>query len=501
MFQERMLFRGGGGPKLTHCLSQHSALAPVASKLKRLPCLARYSGNLRVSPIGRRPSVSVAKSASEDATEVSTLERPADSVPESSEVGPSPECEGRSLNSQDDVDLPTRVFSEIYPGTLLLSVATGGGLLASSASFLATPASFAEAIGILAIIVAVHEAGHFLAARVQNIHVTKFAIGFGPPLIKYQGPEVEYSIRAFPLGGFVGFPDDDPSSPYPADDPDLFSNRTIPQRALVISAGVLANLLFAFSILFTQATTVGVAKETFEPGVKVTMVFKDSIAEQAGLLPGDMIMGIDERVLNPGPRAVSNVVAEINSHPGDSLPLVIKRDGSPVRISVTPDPGRDGKGRVGMQLESNSRITRKAAEDIGEAVSTASAQFGTILKEMVTGLQQIIFNFSKTSEQVSGPVAIVAVGAEVARLDAAQLFTFAAVINMNLAVVNVLPLPALDGGYLALLILEALRGGKKLPEKVEQGVMASGLVFLMAVGIGLVVRDTVNLGILNKFHG
>lgn len=81
------------------------------------------------------------------------------------------------------------------------------------------------------------------------------------------------------------------------------------------------------------------------------------------------------------------------------------------------------------------------------------------------------------------------------RVDASRLFTFAAVINMNLAVVNILPLPALDGGYLALLALEAIRGGKKLPEGVEQGVMASGLVFLMAVGLSLIVRDTVNLGV------
>lgn len=448
--------------------------------------------------LGRRQSVcAAAKSAPDAGSETANLERPADSVPESSEVGPSPECERRYHNC----DLPPRLFSDIYPGKVLFGVATGGGLLASSAAFLATPASFAEAIGILAIIVAVHEAGHFLAARVQNIHVTKFAIGFGPALIKYQGPEVEYSIRAFPLGGFVGFPDDDPSNPYPSDDPDLFSNRTIPQRALVISAGVLANLLFAFSILFTQATTVGVAKESYEPGVKVTMVFKDSIAQQSGLRPGDLIVGIDDRQLIPGPGAVSDVVSEINTHPGSSLPLVVNREGSPIQIMVTPDPGRDGKGRVGMQLESNNRVTRKVAENFGEAVLTASSQFVTILNEMITGLQQIIFNFAKTSEQVSGPVAIVAVGAEVARLDAAQLFTFAAVINMNLAVVNVLPLPALDGGYLALLVLEALRGGKKLPEKVEQGVMASGLVFLMAVGLGLVVRDTLNLGILGGFHG
>lgn len=116
------------------------------------------------------------------------------------------------------------------------------------------------ALGVLAAIVAVHEAGHFFAARSQGIHVSKFAIGFGPPLIKYQGPEVEYSLRAIPLGGFVAFPDEDPDCPYPPDDPDLLKNRPILDRAIVITAGVIANAIFAFSLLFTQVSLlVGVA--------------------------------------------------------------------------------------------------------------------------------------------------------------------------------------------------------------------------------------------------
>ncbi len=113
-----------------------------------------------------------------------------------------------------------------------------------------------SAIGVLAAIVAVHEAGHFFAARSQGIHVSKFAIGFGPPLIKYQGPEVEYSLRAVPLGGFVAFPDEDADCPYPPDDPDLLKNRPILDRAIVITAGVIANAIFAFSLLFTQVSVV-----------------------------------------------------------------------------------------------------------------------------------------------------------------------------------------------------------------------------------------------------
>lgn len=106
-------------------------------------------------------------------------------------------------------------------------------------------------------------------------------------------------------------------------------------------------------------------------------------------------------------------------------------------------------------------------------------------------------NFSKTAENVSGPVAIVAVGAEAARTDASGLFQFAAILNINLAVVNILPLPALDGGYLLLLALEAARG-KKLPQGVENGFMASGLILLTGLGAALIVHDTLNL-VVSKF--
>lgn len=112
---------------------------------------------------------------------------------------------------------------------------------------------------------------------------------------------------------------------------------------------------------------------------------------------------------------------------------------------------------------------------------------------VVGGLQKIVTNFSQASQQLSGPVAIVASGAEIVRTDAAGLFQFCAIININLAFVNLLPLPALDGGFLLLLALEALRGGKKLPAALEQGVMASGLLLLMTAGVGLIVRDTINL--------
>jgi RIP metalloprotease RseP len=126
-------------------------------------------------------------------------------------------------------------------------------------------------IAVLAILIIVHELGHFLAARWQNIHVNRFSIGFGPILWKYQGPETEYAIRGFPLGGFVGFPDDDPDSNIPPNDPNLLRNRPIFDRAIVISAGVIANLIFAYLLLVFQIGLLGV--QELAPGVSISQVW------------------------------------------------------------------------------------------------------------------------------------------------------------------------------------------------------------------------------------
>jgi hypothetical protein len=128
------------------------------------------------------------------------------------------------------------------PSVLLTTIAAAGmGGLMGLLPELSGPASTVEAILILCGIVAFHELGHFSAARLQDIHVSKFAIGFGPTLWSYKPGEVEYSLRALPLGGFVAFPDNDEDCPYPDDDPNLLKNRPILDRLIVISAGALAH--------------------------------------------------------------------------------------------------------------------------------------------------------------------------------------------------------------------------------------------------------------------
>lgn len=357
------------------------------------------------------------------------------------------------------------------------------------------PQSVLEALGVLAAIITIHECGHFLAAYLQNIHIAQFSIGFGPALFKLQGKKVEYSLRAIPLGGFVGFPDDDPESEYSPDDPDLLKNRPILDRLLVTSAGVIANLTFAYFILFGQVLTTGLLQQEVLPGVIVPEVISTSVAAKAGILAGDVVVGVDDVVLPAGENAVYDLVHIIKESPSRPLSFLISRKKEPLEIKIVPGTSIDGTGKIGVQLAPNSKPVKVKAKDLTEATVRASKEFSRLFATVTDGLKQVILNFSQTADKISGPVAIVAVGAEVARTDAAGLSQFAAIVNINLAVVNILPLPALDGGYILLIFLEALRGGKKLPNKVEQGIMSSGIVLLLAIGMFLMVRDALNLGI------
>ena len=354
--------------------------------------------------------------------------------------------------------------------------------------------SVLAAISVVLLLIVVHEFGHFAAARLQKIRVNRFSIGFGPTLLKYQGSETEYAIRAIPLGGYVGFPDDDPDSTIPADDPNLLRNRPVLDRAIVISAGVIANLIFAYFLLVGQAVTIGFQDINYKPGVLVPQLLSEaeSAAAKAGVQPGDIILKIDNQELGSSADALENLRTSIQKSPERSLHLTLKRDSEIVDLDVTPDVGQDGKGKIGVMLAPNGDLVRRRASGVVEAFSTGANEFQRIVQLTLKGFWQLISNFQENAQQVAGPVAIVAVGAELARNDLSNLFQFGALISINLAVINILPLPALDGGQLAFLTVEGVTG-KPLPTKLQDGIMQTGLVLLLSLGVFIIVRDTVNL--------
>uniref|UniRef100_A0A6N2MCN6 Peptidase M50 domain-containing protein n=1 Tax=Salix viminalis TaxID=40686 RepID=A0A6N2MCN6_SALVM len=326
--------------------------------------------------------------------------------------------------------------------------------------------SVLEAVGVLTTIVVVHEGGHFLAAYLQGIHVSKFAVGFGPILAKFNAMNVEYSIRAFPLGGFVGFPDNDPESDIPVDDENLLKNRPILDRTILVCR--------------CKRPFLGCLFLKFEPFLLLPEMVASALANGT-------------KLPKTGPNAVSEVVDVIKSSPNKNVLLKVERGEQNFEIGVIPDESFDGAGKIGVQLAINVKITRVIAKNIFEAFNFAGEEFWGLSSKVVDSLKQTFSNFSQSASKVSGPVAIIAVGAEVARSNIDGLYQFAAVLNINLAVINLLPLPALDGGSLALILIEAARGGRKLPLEIEQRIMSSGIMLVSILGLFLIVRDTLNL--------
>ena len=352
--------------------------------------------------------------------------------------------------------------------------------------------SVLAAIAVLAILIVVHELGHFTAARAQGIYANRFSIGFGPILWKYQGPQTEYALRAFPLGGFVGFPDDDPESTIPPNDPNLLKNRPVLDRAIVISAGVIANLVFAYFLLVTQIGIAGTQDVNFQPGVLVPDVKTEvsSAAAKAGMKPGDIVLAVDGKDLGASRESIKTLMETIQNRPNQPVALTVQREGKVLSkpLVVTPD----ANAKIGVQLAPNVTIERRRLSNPIEVFALAAGEFQRITVLTVQGFGQLITNFGQVADQISGPVRIVDEGAKLARSDAFNLFTFGALISINLAIINILPLPALDGGHLAFLLVEGLRG-KPLPSKLQDGVMQTGLMLLLGLGIFLIVRDTSQL--------
>lgn len=359
--------------------------------------------------------------------------------------------------------------------------------------------SVLAAIAVLALLILVHELGHFIAARVQGIHVNRFSIGFGPVLWKYQGETTEYAIRALPLGGFVGFPDEDPESEIPPNDPNLMGNRPIVDRAIVISAGVIANFIFAYFLLTAQAGIVGIPEPNYSPGVAIPEVRTEQVspAAEAGIEAGDVIIAVNSQSVGEGREAIATVQEKIQRSAGEPLTFTIRREERELDITLTPKADSSGQGKIGVLLAPNGEVVRRSPESLLEPFTYGAQEYQRIVELTFQGFGQLLSNFSESANQVAGPVAIVAVGANIASSNFGGLFQFAALISINLGIINILPLPVLDGGQLAFLAIEAVRG-KPLPTKLQENITQTGVVVLLGLAIFLIVRDTLNLEVVQE---
>ncbi|MCJ8279045.1 MAG: RIP metalloprotease RseP, partial [Rivularia sp. ALOHA_DT_140] len=255
--------------------------------------------------------------------------------------------------------------------------------------------------------------------------------------------------------------------------------------------------IFAYFLLVSQVGFVGIPQAT-QPGVLIQELAPQvsNVATEAGIKSGDVILAAGDTEFGQSLQEIEKLRDVIKNHPGEAIELKINRGEKNLDITVVPEV-KPGGGSIGVGLSPNGKVERRPTRNIVEAFSVGATQFQNIIVQTVQGFGKLITNFGETAGQDAGPVKIVKIGASIAQNDTGSLFFFAALISINLAFINILPLPALDGGQLAFLLIEGVRG-KPLPNRIQESVMQTGLVILLGLGILILVKETSQLEWVQK---
>jgi len=365
---------------------------------------------------------------------------------------------------------------------------------------------------VLGGVIAFHEAGHFLAARVQGITVQDFSIGFGPKVVQFEDKEgISYSLRALPLGGFVSFPEaltDEEKADmdeedledlaemekregyiaYDINDPNLLQNRPVAQRALVLSAGVIFNMILSFGAILITVVSGGVMEPILKPGVQVpAIVAPDGAGARYGMKAGDVVLGVNGVPLTADAGATSDLVQSIKSSGGKTIHFDILRTGEKMALDVTPDKTRGGDGIIGVKLTPYvEKVSAVMPQNPIDALVITSKEFVRIFGQTLTGFGKILSNMGSAAGSMAGPVGVMQMGAEAGQQGA--LLTFAALISINLGIMNALPLPALDGGQMVFLAVEAATG-KAVEPRTMRRINGVAISVLLAISLGLLFTD------------
>ncbi|MCL0081528.1 RIP metalloprotease RseP [Peptococcaceae bacterium] len=323
-------------------------------------------------------------------------------------------------------------------------------------------------IFVFGLLIIFHELGHFWVAKRAGVKVHEFSVGFGTKLISYQWGETVYNLRLIPLGGYVRMAGMDPSEEEDADyDPKKgFNSKTFSQRFAIIAAGPLMNFVLAVVLVAIVLMLQGMPVATTDIGE----VQENSPAAQAGIKAGDRIVAINGIAVEKW----SNLVAEINNDAAQKITLEIKYNEILRTITVTPQLGEDGRYIIGIIADPAKAITERVNPLVAlwqglEFTWNLTVLIITFLGKMIIGAEP---------PDVGGPVKIVSVIGDAADVGFFRLLQLAAFLSVNIAIFNLLPIPALDGARLVFLVVEKVRGKALDPSK--EG-------FIHLVGFGLLI--------------
>lgn len=326
-------------------------------------------------------------------------------------------------------------------------------------------------IVLFCIMIIPHELGHFVVAKLCGVQVNEFSMGMGPLLLQKQKGETLYSIRLFPVGGYCAMEGEDEES----ENPRAFGNKGALQKIAVLLAGAAMNVLTAILIMIIAMTAMGIPTNTLES------VVKDSPAYEAGIQAGDTVVAVNGQKTE----SWSEVVTAIDqSKKGDALSMTVERSGEKKKYTVTPTYSKkDKRMMVG--------IACKQRHSLISGVKYGVIATGNLNKLMIQSLK-MLFTGKLSKNDVSGPVGMVSIVNQTATQGVVPYLYLAAIICLNLAYINLLPLPALDGGRILFVIIRKITGNR-ITDNMEGYVHLAGMVLLIAFTIFITWNDIMKL--------
>ena len=323
------------------------------------------------------------------------------------------------------------------------------------------------AVLMFCVLIFIHELGHFIAAKKCGVKVNQFALGMGPAIFKKQKGETEYSLRIFPIGGFCAMEGEDTES----EDSRAYNNKKPWQKALIAFAGPAMNVVLALILMCIIMFAMGTAS------TKIDSFVDGSPAQAAGMKAGDEIVKINDVKISEW-----NDVGEAleGAKTGDKVSIVYKRDGKENTIN-TELMESEGRAMIG--------ITPKLERHVGNALVSGVKTTFNMTTQMYTVIKQL-FTGEVSTKELSGPVGIVYMVNQSASMGLFYFFYLMAVISLNLAIVNLLPLPALDGGRIVLIGIKKITG-KAISDKTEGMINTVGLVLLLTLMVYVTWNDII----------
>jgi regulator of sigma E protease len=351
--------------------------------------------------------------------------------------------------------------------------------------------SAAAFIVVLGVLVFVHELGHYLAARWRGVRVETFSIGFGRAITSWTDSKgTVWKLAWLPLGGYVKLHGQERPQDVAEEVRALwmpgqtFHDKPVLSRAIVVAAGPIAN--FGLAMVLFAGLFMAIGQPVALP--VVGGVLPGSAAAKAGLLVNVRIVAIAGNPI----ATFEDLQHVVKVHPGDRVKMLIERDGSEQQVEVTPEPRESGGGKIGVLGVRGGAVEYRHVS-VPVALLGGVTQTWTITRETFSGLAQMISG-NRGTEELGGPLRIAQLSGQVAQLGTASLISFIAVLSVNLGLINLFPVPVLDGGHLLYYLAEAVRG-RPLPQRAQEYGFRAGLAFLACLFVFATWNDLTHLGL------